>query len=51
MANIERSMNDTHNTELSFDQYKILVNKFKVREFKSTESDKKFLIYPNCAWY
>lgn len=30
MTAIERSINDTMNTEVSFDQYKLIVNKFKV---------------------
>ena len=30
MTTIERSMNDTQNTDLTFDQYKLIVNKFKV---------------------
>jgi len=30
MATTERSMNDTQNTELSLEQYKSIVNKFKV---------------------
>ncbi|CAM2712242.1 unnamed protein product [Rotaria socialis] len=29
MATMERSMSDTMNTEVSFDQYKLIVNKFK----------------------
>jgi hypothetical protein len=30
MTTTERSMNDTQNTELSLEQYKSIVNKFKV---------------------
>jgi hypothetical protein len=30
METIERLMNDTQNSEASFDQYKSIVNKFKV---------------------
>ncbi|CAF1568270.1 unnamed protein product, partial [Rotaria sordida] len=29
MTTIERSMNDTLNMDVSFDQYKLIVNKFK----------------------
>ena len=30
MATIERLINDTNNVEATFDQYKLIVNKFKV---------------------
>jgi hypothetical protein len=33
MVTIERSMNDVQNTELPLEQYKLLVNKFKVCEY------------------
>jgi type VI protein secretion system component Hcp len=34
MSTIERSMSDTQNTEVSFDQYKTIVNKFKVNTLR-----------------
>ena len=36
MATIERSMGDTQNTEVPLEQYKLLVNKFKVCQSAET---------------
>lgn len=45
MSTIERSMTDTQNTEINFDQYKLLVNKFKadVEQIDSIAQDVKTL--------
>lgn len=49
MTTIERSMTDVQNTELPLDQYKLLVNKFKVRSFSPFSSHSVLFVSQNDA--